>query len=768
VFSGGTGVITPGNISATSGNAVSVSPTATASYTLTVTATNGTQAIQSAAVTVTPILTVTPNSAVIGTQQQFTAAPGGFGTTSTAVTWSVSAPSGSSLSAGDISSTGLYNTPYPAPATVSVTATSTALPAVSGNVTVTLSSPATATGPALAVDINTPNTPSENPHAINPYVYGMGAWALDPVSQATANPSITRWGGDNTSRYNYKNTWSNTTADWYFENIQGAGLEPGDGTFNSYLSTVHAGGAAALGTVPVNGWVANGQNACGFSQSAFPNQAGPSGGSAFVSYNNEMCGYGDYPDGYNGCTASNGCAILVYPTTADPTADITEAEVTSIPIYPPDITDASSTPAPGSSPSVMTAWANSTWDGGWVNTLVNTPGIGPASSSTGVQVWNLDNEPTWWSGTLRDVHPFAFTYDEVTNRGIGSALAVKTADPSAQISGPVIDYWWGYFYSMQDIWAGWDAGPCFEPWSSPSDREAHGGTPLIEYYLQQFNKYSQQYGIRLLDYVDIHGYFAPDFPAGSGTTVAFTTAGDTQEQIVRLNSTRVFWDATYTDPNYTQPNYITDANYTSNCAVPLQAPQVIPMLKSWVANDYPGTKTSIDEYNFGGLESINGAVTQADILGIFGREGLDLGSFWPSTNDDTQQQPANYSFAMYRNYDGKDSAFGDVYLWATSTASGADAEGQLSVYGAQRSSDGAITVMVINKTFGSLTSTLTLENFAASSNTTAQVYQYSNANLNAIAQQPAVTVAPPLSGATSSTIGYTFPAQSITLFVIPN
>ncbi len=75
-------------------------------------------------------------------------------------------------------------------------------------------------------------------------------------------------------------------------------------------------------------------------------------------------------------------------------------------------------------------------------------------------------------------------------------------------------------------------------------------------------------------------------------------------------------------------------------------------MQKWVANDYPGTKTGIDEYNFGGLESINGAVVQADILGIFGRQGLDMGAFWPTTNY-SQQGPGNYAFAMYRNYDGK-------------------------------------------------------------------------------------------------------------------
>jgi len=52
VFSGGSGVITPGNLAVTSGTAVSVSPTATTTYTLTVTASNGTVATKATTVTV--------------------------------------------------------------------------------------------------------------------------------------------------------------------------------------------------------------------------------------------------------------------------------------------------------------------------------------------------------------------------------------------------------------------------------------------------------------------------------------------------------------------------------------------------------------------------------------------------------------------------------------------------------------------------------------------------------------------------------------------
>ncbi len=65
VFSGGTGVITPGNLAVTSGIAVTVSPTATTTYTLTVTPTSGSAVTQTAAITVNPLPTIT----------SFTAAP---------------------------------------------------------------------------------------------------------------------------------------------------------------------------------------------------------------------------------------------------------------------------------------------------------------------------------------------------------------------------------------------------------------------------------------------------------------------------------------------------------------------------------------------------------------------------------------------------------------------------------------------------------------------------------------------------------------------
>jgi hypothetical protein len=173
-------------------------------------------------------------------------------------------------------------------------------------------------------------------------------------------------------------------------------------------------------------------------------------------------------------------------------------------------------------------------------------------------------------------------------------------------------------------------------------------------------------------------------------------------------------------------------------------------MKSWIAQCYPGTKTAITEYDWGALDDINGALTQADILGIFGREGLDLATMWgePEPTD-----PGAYAFRMYRDYDGAGSRFGDVSVSATA----AD-QGQLAVYAAQRSSDRALTVMVVNKTGGDLTSPLSVAGFDSA--TAARRFTYSPANLGAIVRGDDLRMS-------NGHADATYPANSITLLVLP-
>lgn len=713
--------------SSTSGNTCTLNVTAPATVTA-----------NYASVSVSPTGNVT-----IGSSQQFTATVTGLSPTT--VTWSVAVASGTG-SAGTISSSGLYQTPYPAPTSVTITATSTANSSIKGTATVTLVAPAAVAGPALTIDAN----PADGTGSISPLIYGMNGYLLDPTSAQNANITVARWGGDDTSRYNYQTNVVNSASDYYFENFTGANSmlpngNNGNGTsFNSFIAETNTLGIKSIGTAPVLGWVSNSSlhgstaTGCSFPKTGLNGQASYSNQQTF---NSDNCGNGVESDGKTDLFGNN-----------------TVASFTSV-VTPPPV-------APTTASAANTAWALTSWTGGWVNCLLtgSTNGTAYCTNAGGhdANIWDLDNEPAWWDAVHRDVHPSPSTYDEVTNGGIGTALAIKTIDPSALTSGPVIDNWWNYFYSKQDIENGWAHGsPCYQPWGDPTDRTAHNGTPMMVYYLQQMAAASTTYGMRLLDYLTIHSYVAASY---NGSSVAFTTAGDTGEQQVRMNSTRALWDPTYTDPNFPQPNYSTDSNYTSSCTVPLQAPQVIPMMQSWITSGWTGTTypapgTSIDEYNFGGTESINGAVTQADVLGIFGKYGLTMGVFWP-TSTYSSQTPLNMAFEIYRNYDGKNSTFGDQELSST-TAN----QSQLAVYSSSRTSDSAMTVVVINKSYGSLTSTISISNLA-STRTTAQVYQYSNANLNAIVSQPALTITPG-TGGNPGTLSTSFPAQSITLLVIP-
>jgi len=226
--------------------------------------------------------------------------------------------------------------------------------------------------------------------------------------------------------------------------------------------------------------------------------------------------------------------------------------------------------------------------------------------------------------------------------------------------------------------------------------------------------YQQATGKRLLDYFDLHYY------RQGGTTT---------------DVTRSLWDPSYTDPSWINSKI-----------------DLIPMMKRWVASDYPGTKLSLSEYNLSIPSSepgsaVTNALIQADTLGIFAREGLDLATRWDLGDDGPLIADA---FRMYRNYDDKHSKFGDVWVRSTSAN-----QGKLAIYGARRSSDGAYTLLVINKTAGTLNSTLSLAGISPSGK--AGVWRWSGGAIDHLADRPA-----PPGGFSAS-----YPGRSLTLYVIP-
>jgi len=162
--------------------------------------------------------------------------------------------------------------------------------------------------------------------------------------------------------------------------------------------------------------------------------------------------------------------------------------------------------------------------------------------------------------------------------------------------------------------------------------------------------------------------------------------GDAAMIARRNRSTRSLWD-----PNYKDETWINDKI------------NLIPRLKAWAAA-YPGTLTGITEYNWGAEGHMNGATAQADVLGIFGREGLDMACRWTTP---AAKSPAFLAMKMYRNYDGTKSGFGDVSVRAS-----VEQPDKLAAFAAERSGDHALTVMVINKVNEPATVTIGVAGFS--------------------------------------------------------
>jgi hypothetical protein len=311
---------------------------------------------------------------------------------------------------------------------------------------------------------------------------------------------------------------------------------------------------------------------------------------------------------------------------------------------------------------------------------------------------------------------------EVFTNFCNYSTMVKGIDPNALVAGPEEWGWPGYLYSGYDQqWSG--ANNDYNVADYP-DRKSHGGQDFGPWFLSQLKLQSQTAGKRLIDIFTLHCY--PQEGSVSGDAVDSTT------ELLRNQSTRQFWDTNYVDPSWI------------NSVIAL-----IPRMRSWVTTNYPGTKIGITEYNWGAESSINGATAQADILGIFGRQGLDLATRWTTPDPST---PTYKAIKIYRNYDGNQSTFGD-----TSIQTIVPNPDNLSAFSAVRSSDGALTLMIINKDILNASPiNASITNFNATG--TAQRWQLTASN---------VTTQLTNISFTNSVLKDTVPSQSVTLYILP-
>jgi hypothetical protein len=349
----------------------------------------------------------------------------------------------------------------------------------------------------------------------------------------------------------------------------------------------------------------------------------------------------------------------------------------------------------------------------WIEHLIQTWGT---ANNGGVPYYLMDNEASIWFSTHRDAHPIGPHAIEYRDKVITEAAKIKKADPDAQVVAPEEWGWEGYFYSGYD--QQYAAGHGYSKY--PDHRKEQHGMDYIPWLLAEWKASGHP-----VDVVSVHFY-----PQGGEDSDDVSE----QMQLLRNRSTRQLWD-----PDYVSESWIDAPVY------------LIPRMQSWIRkNYYSGTPVAITEYNWGAEGYINGATTQADIYGIFGREGLDMATRWTVPDSST---PTYKAMQMYRNYDGAGSAFGD-----TSISAKAPNPDNLSAFAALRTGDGAMTVMVINKMLSqTVPVNVTLSHFAASGS--ARAYRLTSSNQ--ITQLSNISWS-------NGVLSDEEPAQSITLYVLPD
>ncbi len=261
-------------------------------------------------------------------------------------------------------------------------------------------------------------------------------------------------------------------------------------------------------------------------------------------------------------------------------------------------------PIVATSPERTSIAAPPEFDANWIDSLVK--------SGTKLDIVILDNEPGLWNETHRDIHPDPTTYDELLDRTVRYASAIRGVAPNVRIAGPAEWGWTGYLYSAKDKHAGFQMKP---------DRRAHGDEPMIPWLLKHVKEESDKRGTKLLDLLDLHFY-----PQGEHV---YSPAADPKTAALRIRQTRGLWD-----PHYTDESWINE---------PIE---LLPRMHRWIDENDPGLGLMIGEWSFGGESHMSGGLATAEALGRFGQYGVTAAYYW------TVPPAGSPTAAAFRAYEG--------------------------------------------------------------------------------------------------------------------
>src|SRR5678815_3482682 len=300
---------------------------------------------------------------------------------------------------------------------------------------------AAAQNPTANVTVNA----SAGRHAIDPRIYGI---AYGTTAQLTdLHVPLNRYGGNNTSRYNWQLNADNRGQDWYFESIGDSSATAGQ-RGDDFVVNSRTGNAEPMITVPIIEYVAKlGSNR-----------------SKLASFNSNIYG------------AQDDCDWQWFPQACNGKR--------------------SGQPITGNNPLDANVLNSTAIQSGWISHFVQR--FGPAASG-GVQHYILDNEYSIWHSTHRDVWPTGAAMEQVRDLMIAYSGAIKNVDPGALVVGPEEWGWSGYVFSGYDQQYGSQHG-----WSFLPDRANHGNMDYLPWLLQQLKTRSDLDQRRVIDEFTVH------------------------------------------------------------------------------------------------------------------------------------------------------------------------------------------------------------------------------------------------------------------------
>jgi hypothetical protein len=342
---------------------------------------------------------------------------------------------------------------------------------------------------------------------------------------------------------------------------------------------------------------------------------------------------------------------------------------------------------------------------------------------------SLDNEVDLWAFTHARLRGDAVSpvtsqagtkvgYAEIAQLNRDYANAAKDVNPNVVTFGPV-SYGWQGFVRLQDA-------------PDANNRD------FLDFFLQQMAQAEVADGRRVLDVLDLHWYPEAQGNNAAGTPTRITdTNTDAGVVAARKQAPRSLWDPTYTETSW----------ITGCCLGPIR---LLPRIKDKITAHYPNTKLAITEYNYGAGQHISGGIAQADVLGVFGREGLFAATHWRLSNDNDFIYGG---FEMFRNYDGVNGSFGNTSIRASNSDVAA-----ASVYASVNAGNASRMVIVaINKNDAAQTAAIAVTHTTQFNR--AEVYTL--AGSNSVPQRQA-----DISITLTNAFQYSMPANSVTTLVL--